>query len=727
MKSFLSRITIRVLLILGLTCFISAQTINGLVYESHQYITQGSRSATLEMSTGTIIEQQVPFHIGDLGLSFIFSTSGHKITGNVHIFGKGDSSGFVYFDRIIPGNKFQNNQFVDFLFPIIHPFRNETLTISFTADNEQGFGLSLLTTDENSLQEHILTINGKEMPNELVIQKIRLYPTACFYLLNIIVILFTGIVSIHNLVKQQSNEMASNCYRKKKHSYYLVLFALFISFLFLTFTRKTYFLWDNHNLHESFISYSTKNNINLDDLIFFDHISFGYNYIAFLLTKIFHSAAFSQIIYGKILLLLGIYGFWKFMHLVYTETNDYLIGLLALCYMLSPYLSGMSTYCYHDPALWYIIPLLTYLIYTEHVFSAVICALFFLFTKETAVISYASLIAALYIFEYHENKRLFHDILRFICLVLPIILWLFAYFFIVHWDGVGTFSLNISYIIRKTKTYFCVNFNWLFFLFCFIAIFSILFKTNYKKYQIFLLPTAVSIAAYYVFSICFITVDHVRYIDALISQLYMIAAFVPFVLLKGKKSIALSLTEGFLLGISCIKTIDPIMIAVFPHVNIGGDTMITTNQILSDGMVYNRQYQYFGYAIDMALNEVCTDKDNVLFFPAGQYHNSWYFDANGTFENIPDSSEIIINSIWDPEIKTRIYSNNNQLAIPFQIHVIDNNYQIQLDELQTGYYFFMDCYGAEKAEMIKSEKNILDETEYNSHGWIIKRIHFRDK
>ena len=82
----------------------------------YKYVTKGSRDVTEELSQGVVILQEVPCKVGDIGLSFMFSTYGHKVSGDVTVRGIGQKSGIVYFEQMIPGNEFKNNEYFDFFF-----------------------------------------------------------------------------------------------------------------------------------------------------------------------------------------------------------------------------------------------------------------------------------------------------------------------------------------------------------------------------------------------------------------------------------------------------------------------------------------------------------------------------------------------------------------------------------------------------------------------------------
>ena len=492
---------------------------------------------------------------------------------------------------------------------------------------------------------------------------------------------------------------------------------------------KTYFLWDSHDMFELFETYEVNDLTNIELLSLSGHVSYSFTFLGFLLTRIFHSALTAQAVYGKLLLVVAIYGFWKLIDFVLNDQPLYLKVLLCTVYGFSPYLCGMSTYSYLDFAVWCILPLLTYELYAAHsLLHAGLVAVYFVFLKETAVITYFSLVAGIYAVECFEKKKILFRSFRYAVYVLPCILWSLAYFFVGHWQGGGFFGIDFQYILSKTKAYLFVNFNWFFLLLSALVLFRLVQNRKYAHYLKYYIPTLFSCICYYLFSILFITVNHPRYIDGMISQIYFLASFFPVVCLSkqcGKSALLIAEAGGMIL--SCYLTVDPMMYLCFEKVNVGTAAMITTSQVLSDGMVYNRQYQSFGYATDLAFEEICEDSRNIIYIPAGNEACSWFFDAMGFYRSLSlaDETEYVKQEPWDQSENTRMTSRNNAENICFDVHIIRNDHLIELRNDQTGYFVYMGCYGQEKAEDIKRTMKILAEDEFEHNGWIVKRIAFR--
>ena len=139
---------------------------------SFVYLGKGARDMTPELSEGYLITQEIPYTADSKGLSFQFTTFGHKVSGDVSIKAVGESSGFVYIDRTIPGSEFRNDGFIDFFFPKIIPSENEKLLVSFSSTSEPTKGVAILTTHEDSILDHMLSVNGIEMKTDLMSRRI---------------------------------------------------------------------------------------------------------------------------------------------------------------------------------------------------------------------------------------------------------------------------------------------------------------------------------------------------------------------------------------------------------------------------------------------------------------------------------------------------------------------------------------------------------------------------
>lgn len=140
----------------------------------YEYLTQGGRDNCGEIAEGVTIVQDLPYENGDLGYSFLISTYGHKVSGDLIIRGIGKQTGVVYIDKTIPGAELQNNEFVDFFFPEDIPSESETITVIITSSSSPTSGLTFITSGIDSLPDQRFFINGEELERDLVTRCIRM-------------------------------------------------------------------------------------------------------------------------------------------------------------------------------------------------------------------------------------------------------------------------------------------------------------------------------------------------------------------------------------------------------------------------------------------------------------------------------------------------------------------------------------------------------------------------
>lgn len=167
------RIRIRIFCAVAVILILSAyRNFRNTPKYSFVYLGRGARDMTSELSEGDVITQEIPYSAGSRGISFQFTTYGHKVSGDVSIRAVGEDSGFVFIDRTIPGSEFRNDGFVDFFFPKDAPSESEKLLVSVSSTSEPTKGLAILTTHEDSIRDHALSVNGVEMETDLMARRI---------------------------------------------------------------------------------------------------------------------------------------------------------------------------------------------------------------------------------------------------------------------------------------------------------------------------------------------------------------------------------------------------------------------------------------------------------------------------------------------------------------------------------------------------------------------------
>lgn len=506
------------------------------------------------------------------------------------------------------------------------------------------------------------------------------------------------------------------------------LIVLISSITYLRY-HTVYFLWDAHDMYELVSEGDIYSLFDFSELSLSMHISYSFTALCIIASLFLGNAMMGQAIVGIVLYVLGVYGFYRCVELFSKNPTDKntssIKALLTVLFACSPYMLGMITYSYPDYAIWCLTPILTYSLFSKKYILVEYIGVFYIFCKETAVITYVALIVGFYLCNAVKEKKFFYEFSRYILMSIPCIMWLISYIFVGHWDGNGEFAFNLEYIKDKLLVYFALNFNWLI-----ITALLLVIAICIKKKLIIVgseevLSIVFSAVAYFVFSILFKTVNHPRYIDALVAQLYLLAAHMIIVFADGiSKKAAAFITSGLItvMLIQSFVTIDPVMLRAFKNINVGGARLVTTSEILSDGMAYNRQYQGWGGATDKALEGIVGNEDSIVFFPA-LYNDTWHFDAMGWYEILNDKSETVVTGYWDPIRKTRMTSSGDEYVISYLTHIVNNNFEFDLKDDQHGYYIYSELAGSEMVDAINAKFNSSIKT-FEYKGWKVNRIEF---
>ena len=139
---------------------------------TYNKLTETGKGTVGELVRRFTVEQEIPYHAGDCGLSIRFATYGRRNLGNVRIRIVGEDSGFVYLDRTDPVYAFDDNQYTDFAFADDLPQQDETLKVTITSTSSKGHALTIWTTDDDALPDCALVINGKEKGYDLAMKSI---------------------------------------------------------------------------------------------------------------------------------------------------------------------------------------------------------------------------------------------------------------------------------------------------------------------------------------------------------------------------------------------------------------------------------------------------------------------------------------------------------------------------------------------------------------------------
>lgn len=510
-----------------------------------------------------------------------------------------------------------------------------------------------------------------------------------------------------------------NTWIKGNYIKLLIAFVVVLVTVIFFHYQDAYFLWDIHLMFDLIDSREPYHILLFNKLCLAGHIDYSYVAVCIMFKYLFNSTLIGMRVCGVILYLLGLFGFWKCLCLF---DKKRIISVRIMCLIMfgvSPYMLGMISYCYIDYALCCMFPLLAYVVLARKYMWSVVISLFYLFTKEPAIVIYSFLILGVFIVEACERRKILFDIKRYTVYLFPCVLWLMSYLFVGHWAGTGTFSLSGDYILGKTNTTYIINFNYLLLMLAVAAI--IIAFAKHREDLLFVVPILSSLIAFSLMTFVFVTVNHPRYIDSVIAQINLLAAicivnYIPSLKVRYSTIVIIS----SLMLVSCYCTIDPLMLLVYKQYDMGRITMITTNQYLSDGMVYNYQYQSIAAAMDKALVDVMGAKDTVIYLPA-IYDNTWFTGAMGLHNPMNGQSEFITYEYWNTVEETRMTSRFDADAICVPVHYITEEYEF--DPNQMNYYFYYNGAGENIASKIIANYQ-YEVDDFEANGIIVHRIRF---
>lgn len=489
--------------------------------------------------------------------------------------------------------------------------------------------------------------------------------------------------------------------------------------------------WDGGNLYQNIDAGSPKMLFDIKALSFCKHISMAYMAINKGLGIIIGNTYIGMAIGNAFLYLLSIRCVYGILKKIVKNKSEWGNILLTFIYVVSPFVWGQVGYNYWDFWTTCLYPILIFYALEKKWVYHCFFAFVFCFTKETAVIAYAGYGAGLLLYDLAAEiklegvKKALARIVKkkhYWTMIALGITWFAVYKARPHWDGGGTFVVDIAYIWEKCKVLFIINFNWILTVFAIVFLVSLAKKSNETKAII--LPILVGDFLFVIFSCIFETYNHARYIDSHVAVLSILGtcgiACISQVIIRRVICVILLV----LLVLQNFITIDPLTRVSFSNFKVGSQMMVSTCQeeYLTDSMVYNQQYRYFDAALSRALMQAVHEENTVNFFPI-LGNTAWCF--GGLY--ITDCLDQEITNYWSEEKQRRVIVEDNS-SISFPIYNINVNSDI--DELlgdKTGYFYYIPCLGLDIADKIKQNEEVIRTEEFNVMGWSVTRICFRVK
>ena len=125
-----------------------------------------------EVVRGKSIEQEIPYHGGERGVSLKFATYRRKNHGRVKITIRGSNSGFEYVNQDLSADLMKDNTYIDFMYAEDRPMEDETLLIKISSTCRPGQGVTIAIVDSDVLPDHSLKIEGKTTEKDLAVRTI---------------------------------------------------------------------------------------------------------------------------------------------------------------------------------------------------------------------------------------------------------------------------------------------------------------------------------------------------------------------------------------------------------------------------------------------------------------------------------------------------------------------------------------------------------------------------
>lgn len=449
---------------------------------------------------------------------------------------------------------------------------------------------------------------------------------------------------------------------------------------------------------------------------FAGHISQAFAWINYLSVRFFDSIVIGEAVPQLGLFLFSIYAVYKILKKTLPEDrkNIELIGLTAV-YAFSPFVFGLSNYYFYDQWCIYLMPILVYTYLYDKMllhffFASVVC-----FSKEPAVLAYAGFCAGMVLSDC-VNGRFLTNIRRYFGMALVGVSWFAVYMSFPKWGGDvdSGYAFDFEYALSKFKTFYVLNFNWLFLLIAIITIIVLIRKKSALLLRI-TVPLLISDLLFVAFNVVFKTVNHARYIDTHLGCLYLIALLGLGLIGSAKRRNISAVFLSLVLLASNWVTFDPLTLASFTKYDMGNGTLINTgvSKPINDNCVYNRQYLGFDRAINLALSDVL-EEGKMIYFPCAYENESWNFEGTNYFMR-PEDTET---EWWIKNGQARTSLNFDD-GEPFSLKSVSRADQI--DEAG-GYYFCIPCLGQEILDQLRAEGRAREEQQYSSGSFTVTRV-----
>lgn len=236
--------------------------------------------------------------------------------------------------------------------------------------------------------------------------------------------------------------------------------------------------WDSAYLFHYISETSAPNLFNLQALQFCGHLSMGYIAVNMILGYLLGNLALGMTVGQIFLYLMSVWCMYGIIKKILLGKSEVCYALLTSVYAFSPFVLGLVNYNYWDYWTTVLFPVIIYTAMEQQWVFHFAVAFLFIYTKETAFLSYAFWCMGLVLFDARLRDRgipvrrrikgLATD-RKYIAMLVLGISWLVMWGLLPHWNGEGNLSFDIAYMIKKLKVFYLFNFNWM------LSILSLLF------------------------------------------------------------------------------------------------------------------------------------------------------------------------------------------------------------------------------------------------------------
>lgn len=519
------------------------------------------------------------------------------------------------------------------------------------------------------------------------------------------------------------------------------------------------FIWDSDTLYEFIYGLDYRAFYDANLTTFHSHVSTVYAQILLLFKLLFKDVRIAFFLLNSLCTMATSLGMVFSLKSLIPGKAPFLYVLADAVFLFSPWICGLSTYHMYDYYIWCLFPVLVCCYLNNNYIGFFVVGVMITFSKASGLIVFGSVCGAILIVDLvgkMEDKGYTRKKDLFFAMVKNIKYWYFAMvavvFFLMFKLGIDKstqfedtrIAFDIRHISQQLKMYGTFNFLWVY---VGLSLALLIALVTGKERQINatgksnLYVIYLADFLFIVFNCVCVTFRIPRYMGSHISAVYICACVMLLCISKKLIVVVLCLLLSVLSLMSSFITIDPVTLALFKQIDIGGHKIVHSDQSakspINDFIVYNREYYAYdvalGKAIKYALDNKC-DADELVF-SLGRQSNTWNF-SGGRYSYVQGDEKRDFALFYDKTInglangyEYDYYSSEDM--IPFNLHYVFSGETIaeSLSDCDANkyYYIYMPTLNDGKEKEIINNYHIIDENEFSFRGWELKCIEFTVK